>query len=291
MSDQTPRPRRGTARGLPPSRAETVLIHLALAAVTLLFGGPLLWVIAAAFDGGAGSYLPWPRDPTLSNFRELVTDLEAGPALRNSLIVSGATMLLATFAAALAGYALSRLTLRGKSGIVAGVLLLQTLPLAATMVPIYDLARRLHLRDSYLGLILVHTAIALPLLIFLMQGFFDAVPRTLEEAAWLDGASRYRAWWGVLVPAARAGVGVVAGLAFLNAWSEVLIALILIDDPGKATIARVFYATFRSAGPLSDVRYQQVAAMGVLYVLPVLALFLATRRLLVEGLTGSLHGE
>ena len=101
------------------------------------------------------------------------------------------------------------------------MLLLQTIPLAVTMVPIYDLAMRLRLQDGYPGLILTYAAVPLPLLVWLMKGFTDAVPRDIDEAARLDGASALRAWFDVILPATVPGLAVVAGLAFASAWSEV----------------------------------------------------------------------
>lgn len=271
---------------------QDVLLRLSLAATAIVFGGPLLWVVAAAFDAGAGSYVPWPGSPTLQNFVDLFEELEFGRALRNSLVVAGLSALLTTFAAALAGYALSRMSWRGAIAIAAGILLLQTMPLTATMVPIYDLARRLELRNSYLGLVLVHAVLALPFLVWLMKGFFDVIPVSLEEAAWVDGASRLRAWRDVLLPVARPGLAVGLGLSFLTAWAEALLALVLVDPGfGKETVALAFYRAARSTGGLSDVRLETVAAMGALYVLPVLAIFAATGRLAVEGLTGSAHAR
>jgi multiple sugar transport system permease protein len=267
------------------------LVRLALGAVIVAFGAPFLWIVAAAFDAGDGSYVPWPSRPTLANFADLFRELSFGSALRTSLVVAGASAVVATLAAALAGYVVSRLTWRGTTGLVAGLLLLQTMPLIVMMVPIYDLTHRLELRDSYLGLILVHAAIALPLLIWLMKGFFDAVPVSLEEAAWVDGASRFRAWREIVLPVARTGLAVALGLSFLVAWSEVLLALILVDPGGLETVALAFFRAVESTGGLSGTRYELVAAMGVLYVVPVLLLFLVTGRLAVEGLTGEAHGR
>lgn len=259
--------------------------QVALVATILFFGAPFLWIVAAAFDRTPSSNdLPWPAAPTLHNFASLFRDLSFAVPLRNSLIVAVATMLLATAAVALAGYALSRLAFRAKHRLAYAILLLQTLPLSATMVPIYDLCRRLGLRNSYLGLILVHTAIALPLLVWLMKGFFDTVPRDLEEAAWLDGSGRLRAWREVVLPIVRSGLALVAGFAFFTAWAEVLMALILIDDDAKRTVALAFYQAIATASA------PVVAAMGVLYVLPVLVLFLAGRRLLAQGVADSLLG-
>src|SRR5437016_13651264 len=126
-------------------------------------------------------------------------------------------MVLDVVAVSLAGYSLSRLEWRFKSWITYAVLLLQTMPLSATMVPIYGLARQLGLRNSYLGLILIHAAIELPFLVWLMKGFFDSIPRHLEEAAWLDGRTRLRALVEIVLPLARPGLGIAAGLAFLIA--------------------------------------------------------------------------
>lgn len=274
------------------ARMHAALVRLALGAVILGFGAPFLWVVAAAFDAGAGAYVPWPGDPTLANFVDLFRELSFGAALRTSLIVAGASAVLTTLAAALAGYALSRLSWRGASAVASGLLLLQTMPLIATMVPIYDLARRFELRNAYTGLILVHAALALPLLVWLLKSFFDAVPVSLEEAAWVDGASRFRAWREIILPVARTGLAVALGLSFLTAWSEVLLALVLVDvGEGKETVALAFYRATQSVGGLSGARYELVAAMGVLYILPVLLLFVVTGRLAVEGMTGSAHGQ
>jgi multiple sugar transport system permease protein len=153
------------------------------------------------------------------------------------------------------------------------------------MVPIYDLAIRLKLQDTYRGLILTHTAVSLPLLVWLMKGFCDAVPRDTEEAAWLDGASTLRGWREIVLPQTYAGVAVVAGFAFANAWAEVLMVVILVTDIAKETLPfQFFYAA--DGGKQT----QTTAALGVLYVLPVLLLFLALRRLMVRGLVESTQG-
>jgi multiple sugar transport system permease protein len=279
----TPKKRRG-------SKVEWVLIHIVFVVIIAFFGAPFLWMVLAAFDGNAKAYIRWPQDPTLNNFKTIFQELDFGRSLANSLIVATSTMILATITVSLAGYSLSRLKFRGTGVLVYMVLILQTMPLAATMVPIYGLARDLHLRNSYQGLILIHTAIELPFLIWLMKGFFDAIPRYLEEAAWIDGRSKLRAWFEVLLPMAKPGIGVVAGFAFLSAWSEVLMVLILVDNSKYGTVPLAFYQTQRTGGSYGEVRYELVAAMGILYVLPVLLLFFATRKMMVRGLMGTTRG-
>ena len=272
------------------SRLEWVLVHTAFLAVSAFFLAPFLWLFLAAFDGQAQAYIRWPEAPTFDNFRTIFGEMDFSVALTNSLFVATSTMILTVFTVSLAGYALSRIAFRQKHWLLYLVLLLQTMPLSATMVPIYGLARELGLRNSYLGLVLVHTAIELPFLTWMMKGFFDSVPRYLEEAAWIDGRSKLRAWFEILLPVARPGIGVAAGLSFLSAGAEVLMVLILVDEQDMKTVPLAFYETYRSAGGYQEVRYELVAAMGVLYVLPVLALFFATRKLMVRGMMGTTRG-
>jgi multiple sugar transport system permease protein len=269
---------------------EAVLVHLVFAVVIVFFVAPFVWLFTAAFDADAKAYIRIPAAPTFDNFVRIFTEHEFGRALLNSFIVAGLTTALDVVAVSLAGYSLSRLDLRFKSWIMYGILLLQTMPLSATMVPIYGLARALSLRNSYVGLVLIHAAIELPFLIWLMKGFFDTVPRQLEEASWLDGRSKLRALVDVVLPVARSGIGVVAGLAFLAAWAEVLMVIILVDKQDLKTVPLAFYETFRTQGGYTEVQYGLVAAMAVLYTLPVMAIFFATRRMMVRGLLSTSRG-
>ncbi|MBA3337225.1 MAG: carbohydrate ABC transporter permease [Chloroflexia bacterium] len=266
-------------------------VQAALLATLLFFGAPFLWVLAAAFDAASGGAWPWPDEPTLANFRLLFAEHDAGPALLSSLVVAIATALGATAISATAGYCLSRLRVRGVGWLAVGLLLIQSIPLSATMVPLYDLARRLGLRDSLWGLIVVQIGVLLPLLTWLLKHFFDSVPQGLEEAAWLDGATRWRAWAGVVLPVARGGLAVAAGLAFVMAWAEVMFPLILLDRPATRPVSLAFYRTARDARGLSGTSHETVAAFGVIYLLPVLVAFLAIRSLLFDRLSGGLHGE
>lgn len=270
--------------------AEGGLIYVVFGVVILFFVTPFAWLFLAAFDAKAGPYLHWPDRFTLDNFAYIFRELDFARAVANSMFVASATMILDVITVSLAAYAISRLQIRRKDWLMYGLLLLQTMPITATMVPIYGLARQLGLRNSYLGLILVHAALDLPFLIWLLKGFFDTVPRYLEEAAWLDGRGKLRALFEIVLPVAAPGLGVVAGLSFLNAWSEVLIVLILVDRSDMMTVPLAFYQTFRSAGGYTEVRYELIAAMGLLYLLPVMLLFIVTRNFLVRGMTASTKG-
>ena len=282
---RTNTPRRARAHPL-----EWVLMHLAFVVIGAFFLAPFLWLFGAAFDEKATAYIHWPDAPTLNNFVRIFTEHDFGVALGNSVFVSVATMLLVVATVALAGYSLSRIDLRRKDWITYGILLLQTMPLSATMVPIYGLARQLGLRNSYLGLILIHATIELPFLIWLMKGFFDSVPRHLEEAAWLDGRTKLRALIEIVLPLAKPGLGIAAGLSFLSAWAEVLMVIILVDQQSMQTVPLAFYEAMRNQGGYTEVQYGVIAAMAILYLIPVMTVFVVARRLMVRGLMSSTRG-
>jgi multiple sugar transport system permease protein len=269
---------------------EWIVVHVVFLAVIAFFLVPFLWLLSAAFDAKASAYIQIPVEPTIMNFVKIFTEHDFARVLANSIFVAVATMILVVFTVSLAGYSLSRLDLRRKDWITYAVLLLQTMPISATMVPIYGLARQLGLRNSYLGLILIHAAIELPFLIWLMKGFFDSIPRHLEEAAWLDGRSKFRALIEIVLPLARPGLGIAAGLAFLSAWAEVLMVIILIDQDNLKTVPLAFYEAMRTQGGYTEVQYGVIAAMAVIYLLPVMVVFFMARRLMIRGLMSSTRG-
>jgi multiple sugar transport system permease protein len=279
-----PRPKRRA------SPLEWIAVHLVFIVLAIFFIVPFLWLFSAAFDDKASAFVQLPVAPTINNFIRIFTEHDFARVLANSLFVAIATMLLVVATVSLAGYSLSRLDLKHKDWITYAVLLLQTMPLSATMVPIYGLARQLGLRNSYVGLILIHAAIELPFLVWLMKGFFDSIPRHLEEAAWLDGRTRLRALIEIVLPLARPGLGIAAGLSFLSAWAEVLMVVILIDQEDLKTVPLAFYEAMRTQGGYTEVQYGVIAAMAVMYLLPVMIVFFGARRLMIRGLMNSTRG-
>ena len=258
------------------------LVYVVFAVAMVFFLVPFRLAFLAAFDARAGPYIRWPERFTLDNFAFIFRELNFSTAIANSLFIATATMLVDVVTVALAAYALSRLEIRRKDWLMYGLLLLQTMPITATMVPIYGLARTLGLRNSYVRSDPGSRRARPPFLVWLLKGFSITVP--LPRGSGLAGQSRQAPGpVQIVVPVAAPGLGVVAGLSFLNAWSEVLMVLILVDKPEMMTVPLAFYQTFRSAGGYTEVHYELIAAMGLLYLLPVMLLFLATRGFLVEG--------
>jgi multiple sugar transport system permease protein len=206
---------------------------------------------------------------------------------RNSVIVSSFTAIVSTLLAAGAGYGFSRFKFRGKHAIVALMLVTQMFPLIMIIAPIFRLLSPLGLTNSLSGLIIVYTAFNVPFASFLMQSFFDAIPKELEEAALLDGANRFAAFWRIIMPLTLPGLAATLGFVFTAAWSELLFALMLNSSSAVSTFPvglLAFVSKF-------SVDFGQMMAAGVLALVPVCVFFVFIQRYLVQGLTaGAVKG-
>ena len=198
----------------------------------------------------------------------------------NSLIVASCATILTLLVGTLAAYSFSRFHFAGKRAFLLVFLLSQMLPGASVIIPLFQLLKKIGLYDTHAGLILVHTAVLLPFVIWLLYGFFQGIPSEVEDAALIDGCSTMEALWRVVLPLALPGLGATALFAFLGSWSEFFFALILTSSDSTRTIP-VGIGLF--VGEYVDV-WNQMSAAAVLFSLPPLMLFLVTRRTFVKGL-------
>ena len=229
----------------------------------------------------------WPSRITFDHFDFVLAHSDFPIFFRNSLIVSLTTAVISTALAALAGYALSRFAFRGKLWVAGLLLVTQMFPLVMLVAPIFKMLSPLGLTNSLTGLIIVYTAFNVPFASFLMQSFFDGIPRDLEEAAMIDGASRFTAFRQIIVPLTLPGMAATLGFVFTAAWSEMIFALMLISGNEKATFP-VGLLTFVSK---FSVDFGQMMAAGVLALIPACLFFLLIQRYLVQGLTaGAVKG-
>ncbi|MDZ5648229.1 carbohydrate ABC transporter permease [Nitrospirillum sp. BR 11828] len=268
------------------------LLHaLALAAFVAFALFPLFWLLKVSLTPddlmyGEGVRL-WPSRVTLDHYGAVLRHSQFPLFFRNSLIVSTATGLLATAAASAAGYAFSRFRFPGKAWVVGVMLISQMFPLVIIVAPIFRLLAPLGLTNSLTGLVVVYTAFNTPFAAFLMQSFFEAIPKDLEEAAMMDGATRFQALRRVILPLTLPGLAATGGFVFTAAWSELLFSLMLNSSAAVST----FPAGLLGFVSKFSVDFGQMMAAGVLALLPVGAFFLLIQRYLVQGLTaGAVKG-
>jgi len=283
--------------GLTPRRRRR-LGNAALTALTYLFVAvllaPIAWLLIASVQKrislatGEFDFL----SPTFEAYRTMWGAVDFGRYFRNSLIIVTASTFLATAFAASAGYALARFRFRGSATFSLGVIGTQLVPGSIFLLPIFlgfvwaKNSLGLQLVDTYKGMILVYTAFFAPVAIFLMRAFFVAIPRELEEAALVDGLTRFGAFVRVVLPNATPGIVATAVYAFLFAWDELLFASNLTQEHAETIPIgiRNFIGNYNQ-------NYDQLMAAGVVSTVPVMVAFFATQRWLVSGLTsGAVKG-
>jgi multiple sugar transport system permease protein len=269
----------------------TVAHRLAILAYVVFALFPLFWLLKVSLTPNDLLYTEgvrmWPSRITFDHFAFVLKHSDFPIFFRNSLIVAGSTAIVVTILASLSGYALSRFTFRGKYWIVGLMLLTQMFPLVMLVAPIFKILSPLGLTNSLTGLVIVYTAFNVPFATFLMQSFFDGIPKDLEEAAMIDGATQFVAFRQIILPLTLPGIAATLGFVFTAAWSELLFALMLISSNSASTFP-VGLLTFVSK---FSVDFGQMMAAGVLALIPACIFFLLIQRYLVQGLTaGAVKG-
>ena len=278
-------------KSLGTSLALTVGHRAAVAFYVLFALFPLFWLVKIALTPDRLLYTEgirlWPSEMSWANFSFVLLQSDFPRFFANSVVVSLGTALAVTVVASGAGYAFSRFAFPGKYLVVFLLLLTQMFPLVMLIAPIYRLMTPLGLTDNLLGLIVTYTAFNTPFATFLMQSFFDGIPKELEESAMIDGCTRGQALRRVIFPLTLPGMGATLGFVFTAAWSELLFALMLINSEENMTFA-VGLLTFVSK---FSVDWGQMMAAGVLALIPACIFFAFIQRYLVQGLTaGALKG-
>lgn len=284
MTMTTPRPR----RRLPLVVVIQRVLQYALITLLALFClVPFAWLIASAFDADAGSTLGVP-DLTLGNFVGFFSDAETPRLLWNSLVIAVFGTALNLLLGVMGAYALSRFRFRGRKFFMFAILLIRVIPVPATIVALYLLMVQVHLDNSLFGLILVEAAQALPITLWLLKGAIDAIPMELEEAAWLDGMTRYQAIWKIVGPLVMPGLGAAAMLTFMAIWGDFLTPLVLLQSPDLYPLS---IGLFRAFTAFNQVDWGLLTASAVIYMVPPTILYVILRRyLLRSSLGGAIKG-
>lgn len=274
---------------LPPRRRDWGWLRPVILTVSLIFIllwtiVPIAWIVVMSVQKEI-DYISVPMrlsfgDLNVRWYREMFHNHDFVTSLKNSVIIATSTMLLCLLLGSLAAYPLARLRMPRKNLLLGATVGAHMLPAIALIIPIFLLVRQLHLFDTYLALILVHTVFLLPYSTWTLKTFFERIPVSLESAARMDGCSRFGALFRVIIPIAAPGVVAVAVYAFIGSWNEFLFGLVLTSKNAKPVM--VTLAQFTGSDYLPDM--SQVAAAGVVAVLPVVVLAIVLNRFIIRGM-------
>jgi N,N'-diacetylchitobiose transport system permease protein len=250
---------------------------------------PVFVMLTTAFDARAndGSRSLLPTDFTLDNFAFVLDEGGFTTYLTNSLIVALGTVVASGLLALLAAVAVARFRFRLRTAILVMVLIVQMVPLEAMVIPLFIQARNFGLLNQLLGLVVVYVAFSVPFAIWMLRGFVAAIPRELEEAAYIDGCTWPRMFWSVLFPLVAPGLVATSVFSFITAWNEFVFAITFMNDEDQYTVAAGLRRFFTQYG--TD--WGAVMAGSTLITVPVMLFFVVVQKRLSEGLVaGAVKG-
>lgn len=276
---------------MPRRRLADVLVWLAGLAMTLFAIFPIVWALLTSLKEEAAiittrmQYIP--ESITYQNYVDIWTRSNFPILLTNSAITTAMTVVICATLGTLASYAIARFQFRGRRELMLFYLVIRMFPAVMIIIPLFILMRNVGLLDSRLGLALAYTTFLLPVFIWMMKGFFDAVPLELEDAARIDGCSRIGAMWRVILPLVVGGLVATAVFVAIGAWNEFLFALMMTTSTGSRTWPvglQLMVGEFQ-------LPWGTLAAGGIVSIVPVVILFALVQRALVRGLTaGAVKG-
>ena len=262
-----------------------VIVYLGLALFYVFLLGPMAWLLLCSFrtsDSIQSGHI-WPAfsELTLYNYLEAFNLNNFPQLVGNSIFIATTEMLLVVLIASLGAYGLSRFSLKGKPYLMLASLLPQFFPYVLVLVPFYVLMSNLSLVDTHIGLILTHTSITLPFALWMLTGYFNAIPRELDQAAAIDGCSRLAILFRILYPIALPGLVVAGFFAFVVSWGDYLFVSILSQSNSTQTLPLGLQSFLQSL----QVKWGLITAGTVIAIVPTIVFFAIVQRRLVAGLT------
>jgi len=250
---------------------------------------PIYWLFITAFKKRIDIVTTHPKfffRPTLANFEWIFSFSQVSDSIINSIIITVGSVALALILGSCAAYAISRFKFKGREGLRNWTLTVRMLPPIAVVLPMYIIWTKLNLYDTYLSLIVTYLAISLPLVIWLMVGFFNQIPIEIEESARVDGCGVYKTFLFITLPNAMPGIIVSAILSFIFIWNDMFFAFVL------SSIRSTFPVIITSMATTGlEVRWGEMAAMGVLSVIPSFVFAVFARNFLIRGFQGLYTGK
>ncbi|HSE09418.1 MAG TPA: sugar ABC transporter permease [Nocardioidaceae bacterium] len=266
------------------SAGTSVLLHATLIGACVIAVFPVVWILASSFKPAnriRASEIKFIDNFTLENYRRVLTETDFPTWFMNSVITAGFTMVFGVFMAATAGYALSRFNFPGRRSLMWTFLVTQMFPVAILIVPIYTIMSNLGLINTLTSLVIAYCTVAVPFCTWMLKGYYDTIPRELDEAAALDGLGPFQTFWRVILPLARPGLAVTMFYTFLTAWSEIAYATAFLQTDDKFTLG---YG-LQTFVPQFNQRWEYLTPAAILVLIPAAAVFMFAQRHLVGGLS------
>ncbi|WP_283811869.1 sugar ABC transporter permease [Paenalkalicoccus suaedae] len=269
------------------SKLEVAAIYAVFVIMFIIIAYPLLWTIGMSVNPGRSLFAAsmFPESWSFEHYRWLFFDDPRGRYLmwyQNSLFVASLTSLFSVIVAALTAYAFSRFTFKGRKNGLYILLVLQMFPILMAMVAIYLLLSMIGLIDNLWGLIIIYVGSSIPMMTFLVKGYFDTIPRELDEAARIDGAGPLRIFFTIMLPLAKPILAVVALFQFMTPFMDFLLPRIILRSEENFTLA---LGLFNFVSNEFDNNFTRFAAGAILVAIPIAAVFLFLQRYLISGLT------
>jgi ABC-type glycerol-3-phosphate transport system permease component len=264
---------------------QTIMRGVFIWICVLIFVFPFYWLLTTSFKNRADAFaMPpkWLFTPILDNFIKVFASGTFVSSYYNSLIIAIASTAISLIVGMPMAYGLSnRFTVKNRQGILLWILSTKMAPPMMVAIPFYIIFMTLHLRDSYVGMILIYLIFNLSFTVWMLHGFIDGIPKELEEAARVDGATRINALFIMIVPMIKGGIAATGIICFITSWNEFLMALLLTSSSTKTVSVTITNFITLTEG----IRWGEIAAASVLVTIPVIVMGICVRRYLIAGMT------
>lgn len=262
-----------------------VAMYVLLVLLASLVLIPVLWMVSTAFKSYGETIAKPPRwipqQISFEAFGRLWSEYPFGTYFKNSFVIVLFSMAVSVFASCLAGYGLTRFRFRGRNSLMTFILVTQMFPSVMLLVPFYSIIGKMHLLDTYLGLILVYISFTVPFCTWTMLGFFRALPLDLDEAARIDGCNSWQCFGRIILPLTLPGIASTSIYAFITSWNEYMFAFILTSRPEMKTLS----VGIAEMNGFQQVRWNDMMAASLMASLPLILLFVCLQKYFVSGLT------
>lgn len=275
--------------------AQRVVFYIVLAVIFVYIVFPFYWAFRSSITPDGELFVTpvhyWPANPTLAHYADVFSNADFLVALRNSAIVAASTTVLSLFIGTVGAYALGRFKFRGRLPVMYLILSMTMFPSIAILGSLFDLVRRFGLYNQLPALIITYLIFTLPFTVWVLTSFFQGLPKELEEAAYVDGASPFETLYKVMLPLIAPGLVTTGLLAFIQAWNEFLFAVSFMQTPDKRTVPLAIFEFATQTGGGFEIPWGSIMAGTVVVTVPLIVLVLIFQNRIISGLTaGAVKG-